>query len=239
MNKRAAELNMNDTHFDNCTGLDDDTDTHLTSAHDVAVMSRELLKHDRITTYTTKWMDSLRNGETELVNTNKLVRFYNGTTGLKTGTTSKAGYCVSASAQRDGTHLIAVVLGSDNSSNRFEEAKTMLNYGFANYETVTPEIDTTLIVPVRVIKGVEDRIEPQIEAVGSLTLPKGKIKTVTQDVSMVTDVEAPVEAGQLLGTITLQSDGKVIGEYKLTAPQAIKKLSFGHVFRLLISGLGV
>ena len=130
LNERASQLGMTSTHFENCTGLDDTTENHLTTALDVAVMSRELLKHDLITNYTTIWMDSLRNGQTELVNTNKLVRFYEGTTGLKTGTTSKAGCCVSASAMRDGTHLIAVVMGSENSSDRFETAKAMLNWGF-------------------------------------------------------------------------------------------------------------
>ena len=123
LNKRAAELGMKNTNFENCTGLDDTTINHLTTALDVAIMSKELLRHEMIINYTTIWMDSVRGGETELVNTNKLVRFFEGTTGLKTGTTSKAGCCVSASAMRNGTHLIAVVLGSENSSDRFETAK--------------------------------------------------------------------------------------------------------------------
>ena len=160
LNKRAKELGMNNTHFENCTGLDDTTENHLTTAMDVATMSKELLSHELIVNYTTIWMDSLRDGQTELVNTNKLVRFYEGTTGLKTGTTSKAGCCVSASAMRDGTHLIAVVMGSENSSDRFETAKSMLNWGFANYSTVTPVIDSNLIPAVGVINGVEEKIYP-------------------------------------------------------------------------------
>lgn len=136
INERAGQLGMKNTHFDNCTGLDDTTTTHLTTAMDVAIMSRELLKHERIMNYTTIWMDSLRGGATELVNTNKLVRFYKGTTGLKTGTTAKAGCCVSASAKRGNTHLIAVVMGSQTSDDRFNGAKAMLNWGFANYSTV-------------------------------------------------------------------------------------------------------
>ena len=139
MNDRAQELGMKNTHFDNCTGLDDTSATHLTTAYDIALMSRELMKHQFIQQYTKIWMDSLRDGKTELVNTNKLIRFYEGATGLKTGTTSKAGCCISATATRNGTSLIAVVMGADNSKDRFEGAKAMLNWGFANYETVTPE----------------------------------------------------------------------------------------------------
>ena len=126
MNKRAEELGMTNTNFVNGSGLDDDTTEHLTTAYDIAVMSRELLKHEKITDYTTVWMDSLRGGETQIVNTNKLVRFYSGTTGLKTGTTSKAGNCLSASAKRDGLHLIAVVMGASSGTERFEAAKRML-----------------------------------------------------------------------------------------------------------------
>lgn len=138
MNERAKALSMNDTNFENCTGLDDTAENHVTSAYDIAIMSRELLKYEKILTYTTIWMDSLRGGKTELVNTNKLIRFYDGATGLKTGTTSKAGCCVSATAKRDGLHLIAVVLGSANSDDRFGGARAMLNWGFANYAVTTP-----------------------------------------------------------------------------------------------------
>ena len=151
MNDRAQELGMKNTHFDNCTGLDDTSATHLTTAYDIALMSRELMKHQFIQQYTKIWMDSLRDGKTELVNTNKLIRFYEGATGLKTGTTSKAGCCISATATRNGTSLIAVVMGADNSKDRFEGAKAMLNWGFANYETVTPEIDKSLITNVNMV----------------------------------------------------------------------------------------
>ncbi len=145
MNERAMALGMKNTHFVNCSGLDDDTTEHLTTAYDVALMSAELLRHERIKTYTTVWMDSLRDGKTQLVNTNRLVRFYSGTTGLKTGTTSKAGHCLSASAERDGLHLVAVVMGAETSEDRFEGAKSMLDWGFANFETFTPSVDSSLI----------------------------------------------------------------------------------------------
>lgn len=235
LNERAAELGMSNTHFENCTGLDDTTENHLTTALDVAIMSRELLKHELITNYTTIWMDSLREGQTELVNTNKLVRFYEGTTGLKTGTTSKAGCCVSASALRDGTHLIAVVMGSDNSTDRFETAKAMLNWGFANYSTVTPEIDTTLIPDVGVINGVVESIKPKIPTPGSFLVEKGREAEITQTIDIAVDVAAPVEQGQILGTVTFRLGDEVLGEYNITAPDKIEPLTFGIVFMRIIS----
>ena len=238
INERAKELGMTNTHFDNCTGLDDETDTHLTTAMDVAIMSRELLKHERITNYTTIWMDSLRGGATELVNTNKLVRFYEGTTGLKTGTTNKAGCCVSASALRDGTHLVAVVMGSDNSDDRFNGAKAMLNWGFANYTTVTPQIDKSLITDVKVVNGVEDVITPEIPTSSSVLVKKGEEKKIKTDVELCVDVEAPVERGQVLGKVILSLDGETLGEYNITAPKAIRKLKFSDIFSRLLASLG-
>ena len=234
LNDRAKELGMNNTHFENCTGLDDTTDSHLTTAMDVATMSRELLKHELITNYTKIWMDSLRDGKTELVNTNKLVRFYEGTTGLKTGTTSKAGCCVSASAMRDGTHLIAVVMGSDNSSDRFETAKAMLNWGFANFSTVKPEIDSSLIPDVSVINGVIEKITPKIPQVSPVLVEKGRENEITQTIDLAVDVEAPVEQGQVLGTVTFRLGDDLLGEYNLTAPDQIGKLTFGIIFTRIL-----
>lgn len=234
MNDKAKELGMNDTHFVNCTGLDDATTEHLTTAYDVALMSRALLAHEWIREYTTIWMDSLRGGATELVNTNKLVRFYDGTTGLKTGTTNKAGCCVSASAQRGETHLIAVVMGSDNSKDRFDGAKTLLNWGFANYETVTPQIDRAQITDVRVLKGVCDTIAPQIPETLSVLIPKGKADEITQEIKVAVDVQAPVEQGQVLGTVTLHLGKETLGAYNLTAPHTVEPLTVGILFRRLI-----
>lgn len=235
LNERAEELEMKNTHFENCTGLDDTTENHMTTAFDVAVMSRELLKHELITNYTTIWMDSLRDGQTELVNTNKLVRFYEGTTGLKTGTTSKAGCCVSASAMREGTHLIAVVMGSENSSDRFETAKAMLNWGFANYSTVTPEIDASLIPDVSVINGVAESISPKIPQIKSILIEKGREGDITQTIDLAVDVAAPVEQGQVLGTVTFMLDDETLGKYNLTSPEFVDKLSLKIVFMRLIS----
>ncbi|MBR3835439.1 MAG: D-alanyl-D-alanine carboxypeptidase [Clostridia bacterium] len=237
MNDRAAELGMKNTHFENCTGLDDDAENHLTTAYDIAIMSRELMKHELIKDYTTIWMDSLRNGQTELVNTNKLIRFYNGATGLKTGTTNKAGCCVSATATRDGTSLIAVVMGSDNSSDRFEGAKAMLNWGFANYTTLAPQIDKSLIADVNVIMGEERTLTPQIPSATSVLVPKGREGEIVQNVELTTAVEAPVESNQTLGTVTVSLDGEVLGKYNLTAPHYVDRLSFMTVFCRLLSVL--
>ncbi len=237
LNDRAAELGMANTHFENCTGLDDTTENHQTTAMDVATMSRELLKHDLIINYTTIWMDSLRNGETELVNTNKLVRFYEGTTGLKTGTTSKAGCCVSASAMREGTHLIAVVMGSENSTDRFETAKALLNWGFANYSTVTPTIDTSLIPDVGVINGVIEKITPKIPVTEPVLIEKGREGDITQTIDLAVDVAAPVEQGQVLGTVTFRLGDEVLGEYNLTAPDSVKQLTFSIIFKRILNAV--
>ncbi|MBQ3046031.1 MAG: D-alanyl-D-alanine carboxypeptidase [Clostridia bacterium] len=237
LNDRAKELGMTNTHFENCTGLDDTTENHLTTAMDVATMSMELLKHELIVNYTTIWMDSLRDGQTELVNTNKLVRFYEGTTGLKTGTTSKAGCCVSASAMRDGTHLIAVVMGSENSSDRFETAKAMLNWGFANYSTVTPVIDNELIPDVGVINGIEEKISPEIPLVEPVLIEKGREGEITRTIDLAVDVAAPVEKGQVLGTVTFSLGDEELGKYNLTAPDSVNKLTFLIVFARVLKAV--
>lgn len=231
LNDRAKELGMNDTHFDNCTGLDDTTDTHLTSAYDVALMSVELLKHSLIQKYSTVWMDSLRDGATELVNTNKLIRFFDGATGLKTGTTAKAGCCVSASAMRDSTHLVAVIMGSPTSDDRFGGAKALLNWGFANYETVTPSVDLSLITRVGVIGGVKDDFMPVISELSPVLIKKGESEKIEQSVELATDVQAPVEAGQKVGSVKFTLNGELLGEYPLTAEKRIEKLTFAEVLR--------
>lgn len=229
MNDKAAELQMTNTHFDNCSGLDDDTDTHLTTAYDIAIMSRELLKHDLIRNYTTVWMDSLRDGATELVNTNRLVRFYKGTTGLKTGTTSKAGHCLSASAEKNGLHLVAVVMGSDNSTDRFEGAKAMLNWGFANYESYTPQIDSSGFADVSVIRGIEESVKPVVTGISAITLEAGKKSLIETETELCTDVEAPVEENQVLGKVMLKINGEIIEEYPLVAQKSVRRITFGDI----------
>lgn len=237
MNERAEQLGMRNTHFDNCSGLDDDTTTHLTTAYDIALMSCELLRHDRIREYTTVWMDSLRDGATELVNTNRLVRFYNGTTGLKTGTTSKAGHCLAASAERDGLHLVAVVMGAGNSTDRFEGAKTLLNTGFANYESITPQIDSSLFSEVRVIKGIEKTVRPVVKGVSPFTLKAGQKGQLVTEIELCEDVEAPVEENQILGKVILKVGDRAIKEYSLISERAIRRLTFSDVLAGFLKSL--
>lgn len=235
MNERARELGMTNTSFENCSGLDDTTENHYSSAYDIALMSRELMKHERITEYTTIWMDSLRDGKTELVNTNRLIRFYDGATGLKTGTTSKAGYCVSATATRDGMSLVAVVLGSDNSSQRFEDAKKMLNWGFANYTVFTPQPDMSLITDVNVLYGTENIIKPSLKEIKSVVIKKGKENEVTQQTDLCIDVEARVEQGQKLGSVYFMLDGEALTQCDIISEKAVERRNWYFVFKLLWS----
>ncbi len=225
MNERAKELGMKNTRFSNATGLDDTTNNHLTTARDIAIMSRELLKHSFIIDYTTVWMDSLRSGKTELVNTNKLVRFYEGTTGLKTGTTAKAGCCVSASAERDGLHLIAVVMGSANSNDRFNTAKNMLSWGFSNYTLYTPTVSKEEIKNIEIISGETDSLTPLVPALSPILIKKGEEEGVKVTVELSKRLEAPVLKNQTVGNVLVTVNEKTVGEYKIKSPEEIKKLT--------------
>lgn len=235
MNAKAKELGMNNTNFENPSGLDDTTENHYSTARDVAIMSCELMKHEKIKEYTTTWMDSLRNGETELVNTNRLVRFYEGTTGVKTGTTSKAGYCVSASAKRGEMELVAVVLGSDNSTERFEDAKKLLNWGFANYTVYQPIVDASLITNVNVLFGKENIISPVTKEIKPILIKKGTEDKITQRVDICLDVEAPVEKGQKLGIVYFEADGKVIASCPIISENYVERRNWLFVFCALWS----
>ena len=235
MNQRAAELGMTNTHFVNCTGLDDGEDAaeHLTTARDIAIMSQALLRHDAIRKYTTIWMDTVRNGQFGLSNTNKLVRFYEGTTGLKTGFTQGAGHCLSASAQRNGIELIAVVLHCASSTDRFESAKALLDYGFANYALVTPDLDVEL-TPIPVKLGVEETVTPVLADDTPVLIDKGKQAGVTRTVELAEELEAPVEQGQQVGTLRIEADGELLKEIALVAQQAVPKLTYLQVVRELL-----
>lgn len=237
MNARAKELGMEDTHFVNCTGLDDapEAKEHLTSAHDIAIMSRELLKHDEIRKYTTIWMDTVRNGQFGLTNTNKLVRFYDGTTGLKTGYTSGAGYCLSASAVRDGMELIAVVMHCASSSDRFESAKALLNYGFANYGIYRPEPETPLS-PIPVTLGVQDTVTPTLNS-GSVLLEKSLLSSVKCETMLADSIQAPVEQGQKLGTLTVTAGDAVVAEIPIVAAGSVDRLTWWQMTRRLLGSL--
>ncbi len=235
MNARAAELGMENTHFVNCTGLDDgeNASEHLTTARDIAIMSRELLTHEEIKKYTTIWMDTVRNGQFGLSNTNKLVRFYEGTTGLKTGYTSTAGHCLSASAQRDGMELIAVVLHCESSTDRFRSAKALLDYGFANYALADTQPEEPL-QPVRVILGEESTLTPVLQQTAPILIEKGELAGITKTVTLCQEVEAPVEAGQQLGTLTLSTSTRTLAEIPIIAPQAVEKLTLWELAARLL-----
>ena len=237
MNARAEQLGMTDTHFVNCTGLDDEPEAaeHLTTAYDIALMSRELLGHEAIKKYTTIWMDTVRDGQFGLSNTNKLVRFYDGTTGLKTGYTSAAGHCLSASAERNGMELIAVVLHCASSTDRFESAKALLNYGFSNYALVTPEPGELPAVPVTL--GTAAEITPVLADETPILIDKALAAGIETNVRVDGSVTAPVERGQTLGTLTITSGGQTIAERDLVAPEAVGALRWGDVFLQMLRAL--
>ncbi len=232
MNKKAKALGMNSTTFINCTGLD--AEGHTTTAHDVALMSRELIGHELIKQYSTVWMETLRNGESELVNTNKLVRFYEGCTGLKTGTTSKAGYCLSATAKKNGMELVAVVMDGQTSGDRFEGAKKLLNYGFANYTFSSLEADLGENTSVAVKNGTEGTVVVRAGEKLDLLLKRSENGKITQEIDLEPEIIAPVKAGQKVGTVSFWLDGKELGSVDIVTENEVPKLNFGIVFLRLM-----
>lgn len=230
MNNRAKELGMVDTCFLNPTGLP--AEGHVTSAYDIALMSRELiLRHPDLRRFTTIWMDTIRGGEFGLSNTNKLIRFYEGATGLKTGSTDAAGYCISATAERSGMELIAVVLGGETSQQRFEDAKTLLNYGFSTYALADVTPAERQIVPVKL--GRAPSVEAVLEA-GKLLVGKGQAGSLSQTVTLREDLVAPVEKGQTVGTLTVQCGDATLAELPLTAADTVERMTWGDLFARLL-----
>ena len=231
MNKRAKELGMNDTNFVNCTGLDDAPEAaqHKTSAYDIALMSRQLLKnHPDIKKFTTIWMDTVRGGAFGLANTNKMVRFYSGCTGLKTGFTSGAGYCLSSSAEREGMELIAVVMGSDTSQERFAACKSMLDYGFANFALYTPALQEGASVSVELGKAKSVNAIPADTA--ALLVEKGQRSSITSDITLEESVRAPVSKGQRLGQLTIRAGEQVLSQIPLVAEESVERKDWGDIF---------
>ena len=223
----VAELGMADTHFCNATGLP--AEGHVTSAYDIALMSRELIRnHPDIRQYTTIWMDSLRDGASSLVNTNRLIRFYQGATGLKTGSTDSALYCLSGTAERDGMELIAVIMKAPTSTQRFEDATNLLNYGFSTYtlENVVPE---SALPPVPVSLGTQATVQPVLGENTHLLLEKAKAGSLQQLVTLADSVEAPVAAGSQLGTLTITSGEEVVAELPILAGEEIPRVTFGQM----------
>lgn len=220
MNSKAKELGMNDTTFKNCHGIDEDG--HVTSAYDIALMSRELLtKHPSITKYTTIYMDSLRDGKSSLVNTNKLVRNYKGATGLKTGSTSVALYNLSASATRNDLSLIAVIMKAPTSPIRFAEAQKLLDYGFNNFEYKKLANENDLIKEISVDKGIENSVNAILENDSGVLIQKGQIKDIVQSVQLTDSINAPVYAGQVLGNVTYSLNGNEIGKVNIVAEKSV------------------
>ena len=233
MNRRAAELGMNDTHFVNCTGLT--AEGHVTSAYDIALMSRELiLRHPDIRRFTTIWMDTIRGGTFQLANTNKLIRFYDGATGLKTGYTASAGYCISATAERDGMELIAVIMKAPDKDTRSSDAKALLSYGFAAY-TLAPAAPEEPLPPVPVAMGTQDAVQPVLETPGAtVLLEKAAAGGLTREVRLEPSVAAPVTEGQVLGELTLKSGGDTVLTVPLTAGEDVARRSWGQIFTSLL-----
>lgn len=228
MNEKAQSLGLENTCFENCTGLDDTIKNHYSCAYDLAVIAREVLKHDLIYNYSTIWLDYLRNGKTELNNTNKLVNKYDGITGLKTGTTSKAGFCVCATAEREDMNLIAVVLGADTSEHRFQTASNLLDFGFAEYAVVAPQIDEAQITPVKIKNGKVKSVVPIYNQTDKLLVKKGDINIIYA-YEIEDSVSAPVENGAELGEISIKNGDDVIKTITLVSPKAIEKISFNYI----------
>lgn len=233
MNERAAQLGMADTHFTCCSGLLEN-DEHYTCARDIAVMSRELLSHDTIRQYTGIWMDSIRSGEFTLANTNKLIYYYDGATGLKTGFTSKAMYCLSASAMRDGVEYIAVVLHAPTSPERFDSAKALLNFAFANYTLADPD-GSGAIPPVEVELGQAGSVQPVPRAGGAFLMEKSFSGGLSYEINLPEKIKAPVYEGQVLGSMSAVSNGQLLSEIPLIASRTVKRLSLWQIFTGLLS----
>lgn len=235
MNQTARELGMQNTTFHNACGLD--AEGHLSTARDIAIMSRELLGYPKITEYSTIWMDTLRGGATQLVNTNKLVRFYNGTTGLKTGTTSGAGFCLSASATRGELSLIAVVMGAKTGDERFAAAKALLEHGFANYTTVAPPAEGLTFAPVPVRGGVLTTVAVASEAPERLLVKKEQAEGITSQIELAESLDAPVEQGQTVGTVRVYAGEELLCEYPVKAAEAVEKMTLGRAFLMLLRAM--
>lgn len=234
MNQKAKALGMNDTFFKNCNGLDEEG--HITSAFDVAVMSRELIKHKKVFDYTSIWLDRLRNGETQIVNTNKLLKSYNGITGLKTGTTDDAGCCISATAEREGMGLVAVVLGADTGKQRFADAAALLDYGFANYALKELSLPKSFPDRVKINGGMADEVQIDCSVSGGIIMNKASMDEVQVNIDIPEELEAPVDKSQKIGFIKYKAgDGEL--SFDVKTKEAVKKTGFGLIFAEVFDSL--
>ena len=236
MNQRVKTLGLKNSHFENCTGLDDEITNHYSCAYDLAVIAKEIMKHKLILKYSTVWLDSLRNGKTELNNTNKLINKYNGMTGLKTGTTSNAGFCLCATATRDNISFVSVVLGAKTSDDRFDLTRQLLDYGFANYKIEEMKIDNSKIKSVRVKKGEIKKIKPKYSSNQKVLLPKNSNK-ITYKYKFKNEVQAPIKAGDTLGEVEVYSSNNKISTIPLKSDKNVKSVSFLYIFKKMINNI--
>ena len=234
MNAKAKDLGMDDTTFLNCNGLDEEG--HITSAYDVALMSRELIRHKKIFDYTSIWLDYLRGDKTQIVNTNKLLRTYDGITGLKTGTTGDAGSCITATAERNGLSLIAVVLGADNGTDRFRDAAALLDYGFAGFETKELSLNDELF-PVTVEGGMQNTAKIKCDDVSYITMPKGGGDELKQTLDIPDSIEAPVSEGDMIGSLKFSLGGEEIASFDVVAGETVEKKSFATLLKIIWDSL--
>ncbi len=231
MNTRASELGMKNTHFENTNGLDDTVTDHVTSSRDIALMSRELIRHEKILEYSSIWMDTVRNGEFGLTNTNRLVRFYKGATGLKTGSTSKAKFCISATAKRDGMHLIAVIMGAPTRDIRNAEAAKLLDWGFANYSLYTYEACD--LGEIKLLGSNKETLGCKTEGI-SILVPKGSAGKVTAEVSIPDEMSAPISEGEKIGSICFKLNGETVGEAWITSSESAERITFTELLFIML-----
>ena len=235
MNNRAKELKMNDTVFKNCNGLDEEG--HVTSANDVAVMSRELMKHEKIFDYTSIWLDNLRGGKTQIVNTNKLLKTYNGITGLKTGTTNDAGCCMAASATRGNVSLVAVVLGCKTGKERFSDAAALLDYGFANISVKELTLPDDMPKQMKINGGMKESVKLKCDVSSSIVIDKSSTAEIKTKIDLPESIDAPVSENQKIGTLTYSVNNKDVKVCDITATESVEETSFGAVFSVLFNSL--
>ena len=233
MNQKAAELGMTGSNFCNASGLD--ADGHLSTARDIAIMGRELIKYPLIIKYTSKYMDDLRDGKTGLVNTNKMVRFYEGCNGLKTGTTDLAGSCLCATASRNDMTLIAVSMGSETSKDRFDSCRSLLDYGFSGWELLSPNLDEMDAGSIEVVNGKKDSVALRVDGAGPMLIPKNSSKKVEKKVEVESSVEAPVQEGMCCGRIVYLLGGEEISSYDIVADDGVGKVDFVFLLTSMIN----
>ncbi len=232
MNTRAKELGMNNTIFKNCIGNDEDG--NVTTAYDVSLMSRELMKHKNITQYTTTWIDHIRNGQTQIVNTNKMIKSYQGITGLKTGTSEQAGSCISATANRNGVELIAVALGCENTADRYKDAASLLDYGFASYTTITPTLPEDMPKTVKITNGMQNEAPITADITGNLIVPKGSEQNISYEITLNENITAPIEENYKAGKLICKLGNETLCEYNIVITSNVLELEFTLIFKNLL-----